>query len=62
MSLPTLLHLSFDFINITPDNHSQVKTVNLKVLLFIITSSTILIEYNIFNFEKETIKVTISKL
>ena len=44
------------FVNITLDNYSWVKTTNSKVLLFIVASSTILIEYEIFDPEKETTK------
>ena len=46
-----------DFVNISLDNYSQVETTNLKV-----TSSTVLIEYEIFNPEKETTQVAVSKL
>ena len=46
----------------TLDNYSQVETVNLKVLSFIVTSDTILIEHKIFDLEKKTIKISISKL
>jgi len=46
----------------TLDNYSQVETVNLKVLSFIVTSDTILIEYKIFDLEKKTIKISMSKL
>ena len=46
-----------NFVGITPDNYSQVETANLKVLLFIIVPSTILIEHKIFNSEKVTTKV-----
>ena len=51
-----------DFVNITLGNYSQVETTNSKVLLFIVASNTVLIEHEIFNPEKETIKVVISKL
>jgi len=51
-----------NFVNITLDNYSQVKTANSKVLLFIVASGTILIEQEIFDPEKGTIKVVISKL
>ena len=44
------------FVNITLDNYSWVKTTNSKVLLFIVASSTVLIEYEIFDPEKETTK------
>ena len=46
----------------TIGNYDWVKTVNSKVSLFIVASSTVLIEYEIFDSEKETIRVTISKL
>ena len=46
-----------DFVNISLGNYSQVETTNLKV-----TSSTVLIEYEIFNLEKGTIKVVVLKL
>ena len=52
----------FDFINITLDNYGQVEITNLKVLLFMVTFGTILIEYKIFDSEKEITKVTVSKL
>ena len=51
-----------DFINITLGNFSQVKIANLKTLLFIVISSTILIEHKIFDSNKGTTKVTMSKL
>ena len=46
----------------TLGNYSWVETTNLKALLFVIVSSTVLIGYKILHLEKETIKVTISKL
>jgi len=46
----------------TLDNYGQVKTINLRALLFIVASDIILIEYEIFNFEKKTTKVAIPKL
>jgi len=46
----------------TLNNYSQVKTTNSKVLLFIVTSSTVLIEHKIFNPKKEFTKVAVSKL
>ena len=53
-------YLIVTFIKI---NYSQVKTTNLKVPLFIVASSTVLIEYKIFfNSKKETTKVAMSKL
>ena len=51
-----------NFVNITLDNYSQVKTINLKILLFIIVSNTILTKYKIFNLDKETTKVVVLKL
>ena len=51
-----------DFANMTLGNYSWVEIVNLKALLFIVASSTILIEHEIFDPEKETIKVAVSKL
>ena len=50
------------FVDMTLDNYDQVETVNSKALLFMITSSTVLIEHEIFDPEKETTKVTMSKL
>ena len=51
-----------DFINITLSNYSQVETINSKTPLFIVVSSTVLIEHEIFDPEKGTIKVAMSKL
>ena len=51
-----------NFVDMTSDNYSQVKTVNSKVLLFIVASSIIQIEHDIFNPEKKTTKVAMSKL
>ena len=51
-----------NFINITLGNYGQAETANLKVLLFIVAFSTVLIKYKIFDPEKEATKVTISKL
>ena len=51
-----------NFVNMTLDNYSQVKTTNSKTLLFIVASGTVLIEHKIFNPEKETAKVAILKL
>ena len=39
-----------------------IETATLKILLFIVTSDTILIEHKIFNLEKGTTKVAVSKL
>ena len=44
------------------DNYGWVETVNLKVPLFIVTSSTILVEHEIFNLEKGTTKVAVLKI
>ena len=52
----------FNFVDITLDNYGQVKTANLKILLFIVTSGTVLIEHEIFNPEKGTTKVAVSKI
>jgi len=38
----------------TLDNYSQVETANLKALLFMIASGTVLIEHEIFDSEKGT--------
>jgi len=46
----------------TLGNYGQVETANSKALLFMVASGTVLIEYEIFNPEKETTKVTVSKL
>ena len=51
-----------DFVEMTLDNYSQVKIINSKALLFIVTSGTVLIEHKIFNPEKEFTKVAVSKL
>ena len=53
-----------DFVDMTPGNYnsSQVETANSKALLFIVTSSTFLIKHEIFDPEKETTKVIMSKL
>ena len=48
-----------NFVNITLDSYGWIKTTNLKVLLFIVASSTILIEHEIFDPKKETTKVTV---
>jgi len=37
-------------------------TANLKALLFIVISGTVMIEYEIFNSEKKITKVAVSKL
>ena len=46
----------------TLNNYSWVKTTNSKILQFMITFNTILIEYEIFNSEKETTKVAMLKI
>ena len=46
----------------TLGNYSQVKIANSKTLLFIVISSIILIEHEIFDSNKGTTKVTMSKL
>ena len=46
----------------TSGNYSWVKTAISKTPLFIVASSTVLIKYDIFDPEKETIKVAVSKL
>ena len=51
-----------NFVNITLSNYSWVEITNLKVLLFIVASSTILIEYKIFNSKKGTTNVIMSKI
>jgi len=51
-----------DFVNITLGNYNWVEITNSEALLFIVTSGTVLIEYEIFNLEKETTKVIVSKI
>jgi len=51
-----------DFVDMTPDNYGQVETTNSKIPLFIVAFSTVLIKHKIFNPDKETTKVTVSKL
>ena len=51
-----------DFVDMTLGNYGQVETANSKVLLFMVASGTVLIEYEILNSKKETTKVTVSKL
>ena len=51
-----------DFANMTLGNYGWVEIANLKALLFIVASGTILIEHEIFDPEKGTIKVAVSKL
>jgi len=51
-----------DFVDMILDNYSQVETANLKALLFIVTSSTVLIKHEIFDSAKGTTKVAMSKL
>ena len=40
----------------------MIKTVNLKVLFFIVTSNTILIKYKIIDSKNKTTKITISNI
>jgi len=42
----------FDFVNMTLGNYGQVETANSKILLFIVASSTVLIEHEMFDPEK----------
>jgi len=53
-----------EFVDMTPGNHnsSWVETTNSKALLFIVVSSTFLIKHEIFDPEKGTTKVIMSKL
>ena len=51
-----------DFFNMILGNYGWVEIANSKVLLFIVASDTILIEYEIFDLEKETTKVAVSKI
>ena len=51
-----------DFVDITPDNYSQVGTANSKAPLFIVVSGTVLIEHEIYDPDKGTPKISISKL
>ena len=51
-----------DFVNMTLGNYGWVETTNSKALLFMVSSGTILIEYEIFDPEKEITKVAVSKL
>ena len=51
-----------DFVNITPGNYSWVETKNSKAPLFIVAFGTVLIEYKIFDPDKETTKVAMLKL
>ena len=46
----------------TLDNYSWVKITNSKILQFMITSNTVLIEYEIFDSEKGTTKVAMLKI
>jgi len=54
--------LCFLYKGITLGNYGWVETANLKALLFMITSSTVLIEHEIFDSAKKTTKATVSKL
>ena len=51
-----------NFVDMTPDNYSQVKTAKSKASLFIVASSTVLTEHEIFNPKKGTTKIAMSKL
>ena len=51
-----------DFVNIASDNYSWVETANSKVILFIVTSGTVLIEHEIFDPKKKATNLAISKL
>ena len=51
-----------NFVDITLDNYSQVKTVKSKALLFMVASSTVLIKHEIFDPDKETTKIAMLKL
>ena len=51
-----------DFVDITLSNYGWVETANFKALLFMVTSSTVLIEHEIFDLAKGTTKITVSKL
>ena len=46
----------------TLDNYGWVEIINSKTLLFMVTSNTILIEYEIFDPKQGTTKVALSKL
>jgi len=51
------ISFEFNFIDMTLDNYGWVETANSKTLLFMVSSSTILIKHEIFNPEKwETTK------
>ena len=51
-----------DFVDITLGNYGQVEIANLKASLFIVVSGTVLIEHKIFDSEKGTTKVAMSKI
>ena len=51
-----------NFVDITLGNYGWVETTNLKVLLFMVTFNTFLIEHKIFYPKKGTTKVAVSKL
>jgi len=51
-----------NFVDVALDNYDQVETANLKALLFMVASNTILIEHEIFDPEKETTKIAVLKL
>jgi len=52
----------FNFVDMTPGNYGQVEIANSKALLSIVASGTVLIEHEIFDPEKWTTKVAVSKL
>ena len=51
-----------NFVDVTLGNYGWVETANSKVLLFMVASSTVLIEHEIFDPAKRTTKVAMSKL
>ena len=51
-----------DFVNMILDKYGWVKTVNSKEPLFMVASGTVLIEHKIFDPNKGTTKVVVSKL
>ena len=51
-----------NFVDVTLGNYGWVETTNSKASLFMVTSSTVLIEHEIFDSTKGTTKVAVSKL
>ena len=51
-----------NFVNMTLGNYDWVVTTNSKVLLFMITSNTVIIEHKIFNSDKVITQVAELKL